>query len=93
MPLYHPHKGRLHPGKQRDFVCDVEGCEDAPDCPMLHEDVWAEVSHPRGLLCIKHTEEKLGRPIMIDDLSDCVGNAFAFRLYDHFTEAKLGDPI
>lgn len=49
---------------------------------MLKDEVWETISHKRGILCIGHTEELLGRRIAIDDLLDCPGNSFTFLLWD-----------
>ena len=88
-PHYKPAAARRYPGKQRDFVCDHPGCEMFPNAPMLHEDVWNSISNPRGLLCIKHTEEALGRPILVDDLSDCPGNAFTLYWVDRISQPMI----
>lgn len=82
-PVHSPKPSVSALGKsRRHFVCDHPDCENKPDCPMLHEELWWSISHERGLLCIEHTEQRLGRQLTIEDLSDCVGNAFTFLLWD-----------
>lgn len=90
MGYYHP--AHSHPpqisalGKsRRHFVCDEEGCNNKPDAPMLKEELWNTISHERGLLCIEHTEQRLGRLICMDDLEDCVANSFTFLVYDRMS--------
>ena len=70
----------------RRWVCDEEGCEAAPDAPMLKDEVWNTISHKKGILCIKHAEQKLGRQIHIKDLRECVANNYTFLLYDRMSK-------
>ncbi len=77
---YPPHRGRA-------WRCSEKGCEDFPDCPMLKNEVWADIAGPKDLLCIKHTEFRLGRPLVVDDLEDCMANMFTFLLHDRAVEA------
>lgn len=74
----------------RRYICDEEGCDLAPCCPMLHDELWATISTPNGLLCIKHAEARLGREIEVTDLNDSLANAFTFKLYDRLKAHDIG---
>lgn len=89
---------RLHPIKQtplRRYICDY--CRIyAPDAPMLKDEVWLRIyetlltkghhssSPARTLLCIPCTETLLGRPILPEDLMDCLGNQYVLRALDQY---------
>lgn len=74
------HNPKQLTGKDRIFKCDQCTCK--PDCPMLKDEVWLIIAGPRDLLCIYCTERLLGRRLTVDDLLECVGNAFTFYLED-----------
>lgn len=49
-------------------------CGFAPDAPMLHDDLWAQISPDKinkggGLLCGDCVENRLGRRLTRDDLN------------------------
>jgi hypothetical protein len=54
--------------------------DDAPGCadcghdrpgPVLHDDVWATIAAPDVLLCFACTEKRLGRRLLVRDLTVC----------------------
>lgn len=81
-----PRAAKRNPGP-REWRCVHHGCENFPDCPQLKDLVWADIAGPKCLLCIEHTEFRLGRPITVDDLEDCIANSFTFLLIDRAVEA------
>jgi hypothetical protein len=62
----------------RKIECKI--CHRPPDCPQLKDDVWALIGKPDELLCLQHAEEKLGRHIAPEDLSECPANTYALAL-------------
>lgn len=79
-PLYKVRRAAPRPMRGRHFICDE--CPNVPDCPQLTDEVWYTIGQKDTLLCISCTEKRLGRRIEMTDLRDCMGNAFAFMLYD-----------
>lgn len=69
-----------------DTHCRDCGIECLPDTPpgfedwhqyMVHNDVWAAASMPRvagGWLCVSCLQQRLGRPLTSDDLTDAMIN-------------------
>lgn len=61
----------------KSYTCSK--CARPPDCPQLKDDVWAKISSPDDILCLRHAEEALGREIDVFDLAQCPANTFALR--------------
>lgn len=84
MAMYYKSAARVNPNpKGRSLAC--MDCGSGPDCPMLKDEVWETIAGKRYLLCIPCTEKRLGHIIRVRDLNPCLGNAFAFLLFDRFT--------
>lgn len=74
--------GRNPPFSHPDLFC--RGCGTTTvDAPMLRHDLWLQMEAliPRGnakrdLLCLQCVEKALGRQIGVEDLHNCLGNAF-----------------
>lgn len=68
--------------RSRKFIC--EDCGKSPNAPMLKHEVWEAIADKRTILCIRCTEQRLNRQIVMGDLLPCLGNDWGLALAKRF---------